>query len=178
MVGKILAVLFGLLAASIVVLIVVLVGKLSPGYEVTNGSVYFRQFNNLNWKTERREVVGANADSFQGMRSSGGKYGSDDKHVYFENTLITNGDPQTFRVLDWRNELSRDAQRVYWKSIELSDDPEHFEILDGGYSRDAHHVYYASHIVEGADPDSFVVTAAATSAAKDKDHQYEMGRLK
>ena len=75
-----------------------------------------------------------------------------------------------------RKELSRDANRIDWKSSLLSDDPENFQVLDRGYSKDRQNVYYANWIVEDADPETFVVTGTATSHSHDKSHRYNMGR--
>ena len=168
----------GLVGVLIAILASLLVSRLKSGYEVGCRRVFFRTFNNLNWQVDRTEVVGAIPDSFQTIAGSGGKYGSDGSQVFFESTSISNADSDTFHVLDWRRELSRDVQNIYWKSILLSRDPDNFEILERGYSKDSSHVYYASWVVENADPNTFVVTGKATSTAKDKNHNYDMGRLK
>ena len=168
----------GLLVFLIATVVWLLSSELFSGYEVTNGKVYFRTFNNLSWRIDRREVVGADPSNFKPVAKSGGIFGSDGNQVFFENTSISNAEANSFRVLDWREELSRDSRNVYWKSIQISNDVDNFQILGRGYSRDSTHVYYASQIVEGADPDTFVVTGKATSAAKDKNHEYDMGRLK
>ena len=153
-----------------------LLSSVSNGYEVDEGKVYFRSFNNQTWKIDRRQVDGANADTIKAIGSSGGLYATDGKTVFFQETSITAADPNTFRILNWREELSRDANHVYWKSQSISDDPDNFKILTRGYSKDSKHVYYASWIVEEADPATFVVTGTVTSQAHDANHQFNMGR--
>ena len=153
-----------------------LFSRMMPGYEVSNGKVFFRSFNNMNWKVERREVEKADPKTLRKVGRSGGLYGKDDRNVFFEGIWIKDADLETFRVLDWRNEFSRDKNWVYWKSIRLSDDPEHFEILAGGYSRDRENVYYASSAIEGADPNSFVVTIETMGRGRDKNREYNLGR--
>lgn len=171
-----------LIVAAIVFLLIVvfsvgfLFSRLLSGYEIHGDTVLYRSFNNMTWKIDRTEVAGASADQMHTIRGSGGLYGSDGRRVFFEGSEITQADAATFEVLDWRNELSRDANLVFWKTGQLSDDPDHFVILSRGYSKDRQHVYYALMTVEDADPDSFVVTGTATSTAHDKNHRFDMGR--
>lgn len=152
--------------------------KLSSGYEVSDGSVYWRHFNNVNWKVERRQVAEADPLTIATVSHSGGLYGTDGTHVFCEGELIADAHSGTFVVLDWREHLSHDAYHVYWKTIRMSSEPEHFEVLSRGYSKDSKQVYYASRVVEGADPATFVVTGTSTSQAKDKNYEYDMGRRK
>lgn len=104
-----------LLMALIVIWIVF--SKLSTGYEMTDGKVYFRTFDNLNWKVDRREVVAADPSSFSQIDGSGGHYGRDATRVFFHEIEINGADPGSFRVLDWRRRSSRDENGVYWRSI-------------------------------------------------------------
>jgi len=131
--------------------------RFSSGYEITNGKVLHRTYNNVNFEVDRKEVVGADPDSFTSLGRAGGRYGTDSTSVFFQETIISNADVPSFRVLDWRQKFSRDANHAYWRSIRVSDDPDNFHVLSRGYSKDCDHVYYASQIVEGDDPDTFVV---------------------
>ncbi|MEL6107079.1 MAG: DKNYY domain-containing protein [Planctomycetota bacterium] len=153
-----------------------LVSRLMPGYEVRESRVFFRSFNNLNWKVERKEVTEANPDSIRTLRGSGGLYAKDKETAFFRGIWIKDADIESFRVLDWRKELSRDRNWVYWTSIRLSNDPNHFEVLDGGYSRDRENVYYASSAIKGADANSFVVTSPTTGRGRDNKREYNLGR--
>ena len=153
-----------------------LISRMWPGYEVTNNRVYFRSFNNLNWKIERREVQKADPKTIRSVRSSGGLYAKDKECVFVEGSRIGNADPESFRVLDWRQKYSRDKSFVYWHSVQMSDDPDHLEILGAGYARDRKQVYYNSSIVEGADVNSFSVTSITMGRAEDKDRKYNLGR--
>ena len=152
-----------------------LMSRLSCGYEVTDGSVYFRSFNNLNWKVEKTIIQEADATHIHTIRNSGGHYGADNVSVFFEDTIITAADVGSFEVIDWRRQYSRDNRHVYWKSIRVSDAPNRFVILGGGYAKDGDHVYYHRSIVAGADPDSFAVTEPSSGTAQDDTHQYRLG---
>ena len=174
---KILLISSGVICIVMMAGFVFLISRLSPGYEVHGESVYFRSFSNVNFKIERREVKDADPDSIRSIRFSGGKYAKDKDRAFFEGISITDADVESFRVLDWRKQFSRDKTRVYWASLEVSKDPEHFEILGAGYSRDRENVYNGSRPIEGADPNSFVVTDATTFRAKDKHHRYNLGRI-
>ena len=154
-----------------------LLSSASSGYEVTDGQVYFRSFDDLHWKVERREVAGADPARMRTISGCGGLYGTDETNVYYEGVSLTAVDAATFEVIDWRNGYSRDARRVYWHSMQVSDDPSTFQVLGGSYSRDAHRVYYTKNVLEGADVDSFVVTNEATGEATDKTHRYRLGRV-
>ncbi|MEP3480601.1 MAG: DKNYY domain-containing protein [Fuerstiella sp.] len=134
------------------------ISRASDGYEISDGKVHYRTFDNVNWKVVRREVDGADPQTFSTVSGSRGKYGSDQHQVYFHEIWLSHADPSSFQVLDWRQKFSRDANHIYWKSILLSDDVENFQILSRGYSKDSRHVYHASQVVEGADPKTFIVT--------------------
>ncbi len=168
----------GVLGLLIVIFAWSTLSQLSNGYEVTDGKVFYRTFNNVNWQVDRKEVVGADPNSITTLENSGGQYASDDTRVFFQETGISNADASSFRVLERRRKFSRDANHAYWKSIRLSDDPNNFEVLSRGYSKDTQHVYFTSQIVEDADPDTFIVTGTTTSHAKDKNYQHDMGRIK
>ncbi|MEO1527941.1 MAG: DKNYY domain-containing protein [Planctomycetota bacterium] len=167
---------FGTFAILAIAGVFLLVSRLMPGYEVADGTVYFRSFNNMNWKVERREVKKADSVSIRKIGGSGGLYGKDDSFVFFEEIWIKDADAESFHVLDWRRNFSCDKNWVYWQSIRLSDDPDHFEILQGGYSRDRNYVYHASSAIEGADPDSFVVTSETMGRGRDANREYNLGR--
>lgn len=176
---KILFIMAGFICAGLFVLAICVwtfISSLSSGYEITRGKVAFRSFNNMNWRVERREVQNADAESFETVSRSGGLYAKDANGVYFEGTSLSNADPSTFQVLDWRGKYSRDAHQAYWSSIPFTNDPDNLELLTRSYSRDSNNVYYASKVVEGADPASFVVDGTSTSHAHDKNHRYNMGR--
>lgn len=153
-----------------------LISSLSSGYEITDGRVYFRSYNNVTWKVERKEVKGANAAKLKTIRRSGGLYATDGARVYFEGIVLSNAAPESFQVLDWRGQYSCDSQKAYWTSIPFSDDPENLEVLSRSYTRDRTNVYFASKTIEGADPTSFVVDDEVIRKAHDKNHRYTMGR--
>ncbi|MBT9314024.1 DKNYY domain-containing protein [Leptothoe spongobia] len=168
--------LYGLLAIALSIALGIIWFKSNSGYRVRNGKVYFRTFDNLHWQFQSKEVQGANPTTIRTIPRSGNQYGTDNQGVFFGDVQLMNADPGSFFVLDWRQEYSRDADQIYWKSIPITDDVEHWEVLSQGYSKDRTHIYYGKTVVEGADPASFVVTGEGTSHAKDKNHSYNMGR--
>ena len=154
-----------------------LISRVSSGYEVVDGKAYYRYFDNLTWKVERREISAADPLTLKTLRRSGGLYGADRDSVFFEGTALSSANPESFQVLDWRENFSRDDKHAYWKSIRFSDRPDDLQLLTRGYSKDSQHVYYGSSVVEQADPDSFVVDGTSTSHAHDKNHRFNMGRI-
>ena len=145
-----------------------LVSWLETGYDIGGGKVTFHTFNNAIWRVVRRDLKGADPKSFRTLSRSGGKYGADNQQMFFEGVEIVGAAPGTFEVLDWRQGFGRDHQHVYYRRIKVSDDPDSFQSLTKSYSKDSQRVYYMHHVVEGADPDTFVVTSEVMSQAKDK----------
>ncbi|AFY40145.1 hypothetical protein Lepto7376_4007 [[Leptolyngbya] sp. PCC 7376] len=168
--------LYAALAIVLFLALVLIWFKSNSGYKVSDGKVYFRAFDNMQWQFKSKEVRGADPNTIRTIPWSGDLYGSDGKRVFFGEVQLTSADPKSFVVEDWRQEFSRDANQIYWKSIPVTEDVEHWQILSRGYSKDRDNVYYLRNIVEGADPESFVVTGEVTSHAEDKNHSYNMGR--
>ena len=77
---------------------------------------------------------------------------------YSGNKRIEVCDIDTFESLSmWR---AVDSQCYYVKSRRLDDvDRETLEILGGVFAKDRAHLYWLQHIVDGADPATFVVKA-------------------
>jgi hypothetical protein len=150
--------------------------RTNSGYVVRAGKVYFRSFDNLHWRFEAQEVPNANPNSIRTFAESGQQYGTDGRVVFYGNTSITGADPSSFRVLNWQRHYSRDADNIYWRSIKVTDDVAHWQMLPQGYSKDNRYVYYGKSIVEGADPHTFVVTGQSTRQAEDANHRYNMGK--
>ncbi len=150
--------------------------QLGPGYSVKRGGVSFYHFDNTDWKRKVKPLPEADPKTFRRVRASGGRYGKDAHQVFFETTDIRGADPASFQVLDWRATYSRDQHRVYWASIAISKDPEHFEILSNAYARDQTHVYFGARSIPGADPVSFEVTDITTGKGRDQYREYVHGR--
>ena len=165
----------GLVVVGIVTIGVViwsLVSWLGTGYDNDGQQVVFRTFDNAIWRVVRREVEGADPKTFRAIPRSGGKYGLDGEKAFFTMYEIEGADVDTFEVLDWRKKFSRDKTHAYYGRLRVSDAPAGFQVLTQGYSKDDRHVYYLQHVVEGADPATFVVTSEVTSLAKDQHGSY------
>ncbi len=114
-------------------------------YRIENGRVFYQKVNSLTWKVEKTEMTEAHAPSFKRMMST---YAKDKDQVYLDGRVIRACDPATFKVLDYTWKFSRDAHYVYYRHTRISDDPENFEILEKGASRDSKHRYRYHEIVE------------------------------
>lgn len=68
-------------------------------------------------------------------------------------------------------------------------DPASFQVLGSGYAKDSHRVYFSPwnerevQVVEGADPQTFIVTNTQSTSdadgylAQDAQHTYDFGRI-
>lgn len=114
-------------------------------YRVENGKVFYQNVNSLTWKIEKSEMTDAHAPSFKRMMST---YAKDKNRVYLDGRVIRGCDPASFKVLDYTWKFSRDAHYVYYRHTRISDDPEHFQVLEKGESKDSKHRYRYQKIVE------------------------------
>ncbi len=114
-------------------------------YKIEGEKVIHQKVNSQTWKVEKREIAGAHAPSFKIMMST---YAKDKNHAYLDGRLIKGCDPKTFKVLDYTWKFSRDADHVYFRHSKISDDPENFEILEKGESKDRFHRYRYQQVVE------------------------------
>ena len=76
------------------------------------------------------------------LTSSMNPYTADHHYVYYQGHIIHGADPYSYSIVDLEQSICKDAEAVYYKTIKLSDDPEHFEIIRGPYAKDRSKVYY------------------------------------
>lgn len=69
-----------------------------------------------------------------------GKYGKDDRHVYYEHLTVKKADPKTFLVLS--NGYARDAARVYIGDRLMDADAKTFTVLRDGYGEDSRRLFF------------------------------------
>jgi DKNYY family len=83
--------------------------------------------------------------------------------------IIEGADPQTFEVIG--DGYSKDKSRMYWwdTAIENSD-PDSFIILENGFEKDKENVYFREHILEDADPDTFEIISHETANLRCNDY--------
>lgn len=98
--------------------------------------------------------------------------------VYVNGNAIPGVDPATFRVL--QGGYTRDAEQSFYFDEPMPEGTkiDSLEILTGAYAKDAARVYHLGHVVEGADPATFVVTDDKFQWAKDARQEYEQGKRK
>jgi hypothetical protein len=104
-------------------------------------------------------------------------YAKDKSNAYFDSHPIPAADATTFAVLD-RGGFAKDRNHVYQLDRSISDDPAHFELLDGGLSKDstqdARRIFYFTDPVIDADAVSF--RALDGPYAGDTRRMYWMGK--
>jgi hypothetical protein len=101
------------------------------------------------------EIVGADAGSFKAFDTT---YAKDKSNAYFDGHLISGADATSFGVLD-RSGFAKDRNHVYQLDRPVSDDPAHFELLDGGLSKDTTSVYWTDGRVLSDDPAHFAIVS-------------------
>jgi len=89
-------------------------------------------------------------------------WAADKNHLVFNGQAIEGSSPTTLKSLS--NEIYIDANKVYhwYRHHNVVDEIEgadaaSFEIVDGIFCKDKHHVYYSGGVIVGADPKSFKI---------------------
>src|SRR5215204_4541307 len=123
----------------------------SAGYHVRGDKVYYLTA----FPGKASELSGADAASFKAFDTT---YAKDKSAVYFDGHPIPGADATSFDVLD-RSGFAKDRNHVYQLDRPISDDPAHFELLDGGLSKDRTSVYWTDGGVLSDDPAHFAVVA-------------------
>src|SRR5258708_4672412 len=104
----------------------------AAGYHVRGDKVYYLSV----FPGRASEIAGADATSFKAFDNA-----KDKSNAYFEGNRIPAADATTFAVLEG-GVFAEDRNHVYQLDRPISDDPAHFELLDGGLSRDGTAVYW------------------------------------
>ena len=99
------------------------------------------------------EIDGADPASFHAFDQT---YARDTSTVYVDGYPLPGADATTFELLD-RPDFARDAHHVYQRDRRVSDDPVHFELLDGNLSKDSAAVYWSDGDVLSDDPAHFAI---------------------
>jgi hypothetical protein len=103
------------------------------------------------------EVGGVDAATFEALDST---YARDDSHVYINGAVLPDADAASFVLLP-RPGFSKDRDHVYQHDRVLSDDPAHFELLDGELAKDSRVVYWSDGSVLSEDPAPFAIISDA-----------------
>jgi hypothetical protein len=127
----------------------------SAGYYVRGETVYY-----LNaFPGDAVKLEGADPKTFKILDTT---YATDKNAVYLDGAPLDEADPATFELLEVPD-FSQDAGHVFMRRAVLSEDPAHFEFLngDGGVTKDGAHVYWSDGGVLSDDPEHFKILSDA-----------------
>jgi hypothetical protein len=173
---------------------------LEDGSEITDKGFTDLLLNNIAIVATATPVISTDSEN---KKYLGSHLSSDEKYVYYYNTIIAGADPKTFRFVDTTsNDTAKfgfDKYSVYgpysgynyliFKKLEGAD-PLTFNMLGQGYAMDKNNVFYYKlspsassedgpylyQIVPGADSSSFKLVSGSSSVdAQDKYHSYIEG---
>jgi hypothetical protein len=123
----------------------------AAGYHVKDDKVYY-----LNaFPGKAFEIDGADVPTFVSLDST---YARDKSHVYLDGVVLPNADASSFELLS-RPGFGKDRSHVFQRDRAISDDPTHFELLDGELAKDSHAVYWSDGSVLSDDPASFAIVS-------------------
>jgi DKNYY family len=123
----------------------------AAGYHVRGDKVYY-----LNaFPGKAFEINSADPGSFKAFDTT---YARDRSSVYYNGHAVSGADASSFEVLD-RPGFAKDRDHVYQLDRPISGDPAHFELLDGGLSKDGTAVYWTDGSVLSDDPAHFAVVS-------------------
>ena len=125
----------------------------ASGYHVGGEKVYYLR----SFPGDAFEIDGADPASFQVFDQT---YARDNATVFVDGRPLPGADAATFELLG-RPDFASDAHHVYLRDRRLSDDPAHFELLDGGLSKDDTSVYWSDGDVLTDDPAHFAIISNA-----------------
>ena len=121
----------------------------TAGYHVRGGKVYYLSA----FPGKASEIAGADAASFTEFDTT---YAKDRSNAYFDGQPIPGADATSFDVLN-RGGFAKDRSHVYQLDRPISDDPGHFEFIDGGLSKDRAAIYWTDGGVLSDDPVHFAI---------------------
>jgi hypothetical protein len=123
----------------------------SGGYHVRGDKVYYLP----SFPGTASEIAAADPASFKTFDAT---YAKDRSNAYFDGNPIPGADATSFDVLD-RGGFAKDRNHVYQLDRPISNDPAHFELLDGGLSKDSTAVYWTDGGVLSDDPAHFAIVS-------------------
>lgn len=126
----------------------------AAGYHVRGDKVYY-----LSALPGKAFEIAADAASFKAFDTT---YAKDRSNAYFDGHPIPGADATSFDVLD-RSGFAKDRNHVYQLDRPISDDPGHFELIDGGLSKDTAAVYWTDGSVLSDDPAHFAIDSPPTT---------------
>lgn len=123
----------------------------SAGYHVRDGEAYY-----LNAFPGKAVVIdGADVATFEALDAA---YARDKSHVYLNGALLPDADATSFELLS-RPGFAKDRTHVFQHDRAISDDPAHFQLIDGDLAKDSHSVYWSDGSVLSGDPAHFAIVS-------------------
>jgi hypothetical protein len=123
----------------------------TAGYHVKGDTVYY-----LNaFPGKAFQIDGADAGSFEVFDQT---FARDRSNVYLNGYVLPGADAASFQPLD-RPGWAKDAHHVYLRDAPISDDPSHFDLLDGNLAKDGAAVYWSDGSVLSHDPAHFAIVS-------------------
>ena len=123
----------------------------SADYHVRADKVYYLSA----FPGKASEIPGADTASFKAFDTT---YAKDKSNAYFDGQPIPGADATSFDVLD-RTGFAKDRNHVYRLDRPISGDPAHFQLLNGGLSKDSTAVYWTDGGVLSDDPAHFAIAS-------------------
>jgi DKNYY family len=121
----------------------------AAGYHVRGDKVYYLKA----FPGKAFEIAGADATSFEALDTT---YARDKANVYVTGNRLPDADAPSFQLVN-RPGFAKDRHHVYQLERPFSDDPAHFELLDGDLSKDSTAVYWSDGRVLSDDPAHFAI---------------------
>lgn len=121
----------------------------SAGYHVRGDAVFYLQA----FPGKAAQIDGADAASFEPLDRT---FAKDRSTVYVDGRPLPEAKPGSFVLLD-RPDFAKDDGHVYERDTVVSDDPGHFELLDGNLAKDGKAVYWSDGRVLSEDPEHFSI---------------------
>ncbi len=104
-----------------------------------------------------------------------GNWAKDAQAVYYQTKRVESAKPVTFEVIGgFLDSWARDGHSYFFREMAVPADYATFQILDGGWARDAGRIYYETRAVPEADPETFALVKS-TYIARDKNGFYRFG---
>jgi hypothetical protein len=122
------------------------------GYHVHGDKVYYLS----EFPGTAFQIPGADPGTFHSYDS---RFAGDRKSVYFEGRPLPGADPATFTLLAIRKGWAKDRGHVYHHDRVVSDDPDHFAVLEGGLAKDSTAVFWSDGTVVSDDPAHFAIVS-------------------
>ena len=113
--------------------------ELRIGYFKKDKTIYFRDYHSVKWfNYSSWELKDVDKKSFRKVTK---RFAKDKDHVYYEGVLVEGCDPNSAELVKKHYGYIKDKNHVFYRGKILSNEPENFQVLLAGYSKDSRLVY-------------------------------------